>query len=89
MRPPCGWCDRHRPTAYKPTMVQPRKPWARIVSTITEADGRPVVGASITANGFTRTTDTAGRVAFLISALPPGSYVFQIVALDGRAWTYR
>lgn len=58
------------------------------IYTITEADGRPVVGASITANGFTRTTDTAGRVAFPISALPPGSYVFQIVALDGRAWPF-
>lgn len=58
------------------------------IYTITEADGRPVVGASVLANGFTRTTDAAGRVVFPISALPPGSYVFQITALDGRTWPY-
>lgn len=58
------------------------------IYTITEADGRPVVGAAVTANGFTRTTDTAGRVAFPAAALPPGSYVFQIAALDGRTWSY-
>lgn len=58
------------------------------IYTITEADGTPIVGASVLANGFTRTTDAAGRVAFPISALPPGSYVFQITALDGRTWPY-
>lgn len=56
------------------------------VWTITEADGSPVVGASVTANGFTRTTDTAGRVAFPQSALPPGSYTLLIRTLDGRSW---
>jgi hypothetical protein len=58
------------------------------VYTITEADGTPVVGADVTANGFTRSTDTAGRVAFPMSALPPGSYVLQIAARDGRDWTF-
>jgi hypothetical protein len=58
------------------------------VYTITNADGSPVVGARVLANGFERRTDSAGRVVFPISALPPGSYVFQIIALDGRAWPY-
>lgn len=58
------------------------------VYTITEADGSPIAGASVTANGFTRTTDSAGRVAFPLAALPPGSYVFRIVTTDGRSWTW-
>lgn len=59
------------------------------VYTITEADGRPVVGAEVTANGFTRSTDVAGRVVFPISALPPGNYVFQIFhPPTDRRWPY-
>jgi len=47
------------------------------------------LGAEVTANGFTRTTDAAGRVVFPISALPPGSYTFQIYhPPTDRRWPY-
>ena len=48
---------------------------------ITGPDGRPIVGARCTLDGsLTRTSDSAGIVAFPASAMTPGTHVVDIVA---------
>jgi len=51
------------------------------VVTITDTSGRPIAGASCRLNGsITRTSDGAGRVAFPVSLMPPGSHVIDITS---------
>ena len=51
------------------------------VVTITDTSGRPIAGASCRLNGsITRTSDSAGRVAFPVAQMPPGSHVIDITA---------
>jgi len=51
------------------------------VVTITDTSGRPIAGASCRLNGsITRTSDSAGRVAFPVAQMPAGSHVIDITA---------
>lgn len=51
------------------------------VVTITDTSGRPIAGASCRLNGsITRTSDSAGRVAFPVTQMPAGSHVIDITA---------
>ena len=53
--------------------------------TLTETDGRPIVGASATLDEqTTRISDGAGRVTFPASAMTPGVHVVVILTSDGR-----
>jgi hypothetical protein len=53
--------------------------------TLTETDGRPIVGASATLDEqTTRISDGAGRVIFPASAMTPGVHVVVILTSDGR-----
>jgi hypothetical protein len=51
------------------------------VLTITAPDGRPLAGATCVLNGSnTRTTDSAGRVSWPVSLMPPGVHTIEITA---------
>lgn len=53
--------------------------------TLTETDGRPIVGASATLDEqTTRISDGAGRVIFPASAMTPGVHVVVILTADKR-----
>ncbi|MCC6506379.1 MAG: hypothetical protein IT475_13145, partial [Aquimonas sp.] len=53
--------------------------------TLTETDGRPIVGASATLDDqITRISDGAGRVTFPASVMSPGVHVIVILTADGR-----
>lgn len=49
---------------------------------ITDEQSRPIAGAQCTLDGsLTRTTDGAGRVAFPIAMMPPGSHIIDVQAV--------
>ena len=51
------------------------------IITITDDTGRPIAGAACTLDGsLTRTSDSAGRVSFPVSAMPPGAHTIDVIA---------
>lgn len=58
------------------------------VLTLTEENGAPISGATVTLNGQTpRSTDGAGRVSFPAYLMPPGEHTLSILTRDGRTLT--
>ncbi|URW75355.1 TonB-dependent receptor [Sphingomonas donggukensis] len=59
-----------------------------LVGTALDANGAPLVGASVTvrstAQGFTRTVSTNDNGSFRVQALPPGSYNVTVATASGE-----